>query len=157
MTDVTMSDMDTDQSDTDATFSPDELLARRLIASINARDLEAAAAMLSPDYRVAWPDAELDLAGSFAREITMMTGLPDTHFGIDATSVTSDGRVVVEATVTGTHTGVLELPHGVVLQPTGASVSLAFVLLMRFVDGILVHERLSFDHHELIHQLTSRE
>ena len=66
-----------------------------------------------------------------------------------------DGRVLVEATVTGTHTGVLQLPHGVVLQPSGRSVSLQFVLLMRFVDGRLVQERLFFDHHELIHQLTS--
>ena len=134
---------------------PDELLARQLIGHINGRDIDAAAAMLSPDYRVEWPDAELDLAGSFAREITMMTGLPDTHFGIDATTSTADGRVVVEATVTGTHTGVLELPHGVVLEPTGRSISLPFVLLMRFVDGLLVHERLLFDHHELIDQLTT--
>lgn len=138
-------------------MTADEQLARRLIDHINRRDLEAAAALLSPDYRVAWPDAELDLSGSFGREITMMTGLPDTHFGIDRTSCTTDGRVLVEATVTGTHTGVLELPHGVVLDPTGRSVSLAFVLLMRFDDGLLVHERLLFDHHELIHQLTATE
>lgn len=143
----------TDPTETTA----DERLARLLIDNINRRDLEAAAALLSPDYRVEWPDAELDLSGSFAREITMMTGLPDTHFGIDHTSCTTDGRVLVEATVTGTHTGVLELPHGVVLDPTGRSVSLAFVLLMRFDDGLLVRERLLFDHHELIHQLTGTE
>ena len=112
------------------------------------------AALLSSDYRAEWPDAELDLAEGFGREITMMTGIPDTHFGIDATTVTADGRVLVEATVTGTHTGVLELPHGVMLEPTGRSLSLSFVFLMRFADGLLVHERLFFDHHELIHQLT---
>lgn len=87
----------------------------------------------------------------------MMTGLPDTRFGIDTTTSTADGRVVVEATVTGTHTGVLELPHGVTLEPTGRSVSLPFVILMRFVDGLLVNERLLFDHHELIHQLSGVE
>ncbi len=135
-------------------ITADEVLARRLLGYINERDIDAAAAMLSPEYRSEWPDSEFDLTESFAREITMMTGLPDTHFGIDATSSTADGRVVVEATVTGTHTGVLELPHGVELQPTGRWVSLAFVMLMRFVDGLLVHERLLFDHHELIHQLT---
>lgn len=140
---------------TDTAMHPDELLARRLLGHINERDIDAAAAMLSPEYRVEWPDAELDLAGSFTREITMMTGLPDTHFGIDATTSTADGRVVVEATVTGTHTGLLELPHGVILEPTGRSISLAFVLLMRFVDGALAHERLLFDHHELIDQLTT--
>jgi len=154
MNDTTISTM-TINSANPTTMNPDELLARRLIDHINERDIDAAAAMLAPEYVVEWPDAELDLARSFAREITMMTGLPDTHFGIDATTSTSDGRVVVEATVTGTHTGVLELPHGVTLEPTGRSVSLAFVLLMRFADGLLVRERLLFDHHELIDQLTT--
>ena len=130
-------------------------LASRLLAAINDRNFDGAAALLAPEYRSEWPDAELDLNGSFEREITMMTGLPDTRFGIDSVSSIGDGRVLVEATVTGTHTGVLQLPHGVVLQPSGRSVSLQFVLLLRFVDGRLVHERLFFDHHELIHQLTS--
>lgn len=139
---------------TTTSMSTDEQLARRLLDHINQREVDAAAALLSSDYRAEWPDAELDLVEGFGREITMMTGIPDTHFGIDATTVTADGRVLVEATVTGTHTGVLELPHGAVLEPTGRSLSLSFVFLMRFADGLLVHERLFFDHHELIHQLT---
>lgn len=154
MTGTTIDTMTIDTEDP-TSITADELLARRLIGHINERDIDAAVAMLSAGYRVEWPDAGLDLAESFVREITMMTGLPDTHFGIDATTSTGDGRVVVEATVTGTHTGLLELPHGVTLEPTGRSVSLAFVLLMRFVDGLLVHERLLFDHHELIDQLTT--
>ena len=136
------------------TRGDDVVIARRLLTAVNERDFDQAAALLAPEYRAEWPDAEFDLAGSFAREIEMMTGLPDTLFGIDAMSSTDDGRVLVEATVTGTHTGVLELPHGVVLQPTGRAVSLQFVLLMRFAGSRLVHERLFFDHHELIHQLT---
>lgn len=144
----------TNDTTTTTSMSTDEQLARRLLDHINQREVDAAAALLSPDYRAEWPDAELDLAEGFGREITMMTGIPDTHFGIDATTVTADGRVLVEATVTGTHTGVLELPHGVVLEATGRSLSLSFVFLMRFADGLLMHERLFFDHHELIHQLT---
>lgn len=137
----------------DAT-NPDEATARQLIGAINERDLETAASLLDPSYRVEWPDAELDLNGSFQREITMMTGLPDTHFALDRVTSTGDGRVLVEATVTGTHTGTLDLPHGHRLEPTGRTISLAFLLLMRFEHGLLVHERLFFDHHELIHQLT---
>lgn len=132
-------------------------LARRLLGAINDRDLETAAALLAPDYRAEWPDAELDLAASFEREIRMMTGLPDTHFGIDDVTRLDDGRVLVEATVTGTHTGLLELPHGRILEPTGRSVSLQFLLVMRFVDGLLARERLFFDHDQLIQQLTRPE
>ena len=139
----------------DSTPRVDDIwLARRLIEAVNARDFDQAAALIAPEYRAEWPDAEFDLGGSFAREVVMMTGLPDMAFRIDTASSTDDGRVLVEATVTGVHTGVLELPHGVVLQPTGRAVSLQFVLLMRFAGSRLVHERLFFDHHELIHQLT---
>lgn len=87
----------------------------------------------------------------------MMTGLPDTRFDIERTTTTGDERVLVETTVSGTHTGVLAMPHGVVLQPSGRSLSVPFVFLMRFREGLLVHERLLFDHHELIHQLSSAE
>lgn len=152
MTHRTMSDMTVDTAPTDRP-TDDEQLARRLIDHVNRRDHDAAAALLSPHYRVTWPDGEFDLDGSVGREITMMTGLPDTRFDIDGTTATVDGRVLVEATVRATHTGVLELPQGVVLEPTGRSVALPFVFLMRFVDGLLEHERLLFDHHELIHQL----
>lgn len=139
------------------TLTPDERLARRLLDAVNRRDIDTATALLSPDYRVEWPDAELDLAGGFDREITMMTGLPDTRFDIERTTTTGDERVLVETTVSGTHTGVLAMPHGVVLQPSGRSLSVPFVFLMRFREGLLVHERLLFDHHELIHQLSSAE
>lgn len=139
-------------ADTDATE-----LARRLIDAINDREIDTVSALLAPDYRAEWPDAALDLAASFEREIQMMTGLPDTRFGIDRATRLDDGRVLVEATVTGTHTGPLSLPHGVELAATGRRISIQFVLLMRFVDGLLAEERLFFDHHELIHQLTRSE
>ncbi len=77
--------------------------------------------------------------------------------GYEARKLAQDGRVLIEATVTGTHDGHLELPHGVRLEPTGRKISLRFLLLMRFDDGLPAHERLFFDHHELIHQLTRAE
>lgn len=98
-------------------------------------DFDQAAALIAPEYRAEWPDAEFDLGGSFAREVVMMTGLPDTAFRIDTALSTDDGRVWSRPTVTGVpYTRVLELPHGVVLQPWCA-VSLQFVLLMRFAGA----------------------
>lgn len=135
----------------------DEQLAVELLDAINRRDFEASSEMLDPNYRAQWPDGQFDLAGAFEREIAMMTGIPDTHFHVSAVCSTTDGRVLVESTVTGTHTGLLELPHGVRLEPTGRKISMKFVMLQRFVDGLLQDEKLSFDHHELIHQLTAEE
>ncbi len=137
----------------DQTTSPDVARALRLIDASNRRDIETAAALLAPDYQAQWPDATLDLGGAFERELTMMTGIPDTAFVVEKASTLSDGRVLLECTVSGTHDGPLALPHGVLLAATGRPVALRFDFLMTFVDGLLVHERLMFDHHELIQQL----
>ncbi len=129
------------------------VLATAIIDAINAGDMEAAAARLHPEYRAAWPDAVLDGHQALEREIAMFTGLPDTRFAVERATALVDGRVLVEAEVTGTHNGPLALPHGTTLAPTGREVRLPFLFLMTFVDGLLHFERLSFDHFELVHQL----
>lgn len=135
--------------------SDPELLdeARSIIEAVNRRDVEFLMAKLSPDYIGEWPDATLERDASIEREIVMMTGIPDTHFGINTATVLGDGRVLVEATVSGTHTGTLVLPFGVTLRPTGRSLSMPFDFIMTWADGLLAHERLRFDHHVLIQQL----
>ncbi len=129
-------------------------LATQVIEAVNRRDLEFLMATLAPDYVGEWPDATLARDASIEREIVMMTGIPDTRFDIDAVTMLADGRVLVEATVVGTHTGTLVLPFGVTLPPTGRSLSMPFDFIMTFADGLLTHERLRFDHHVLIQQLS---
>ncbi len=128
-------------------------LARQVIEAVNERDLDLAMSKLAPGYVAEWPDATLERDASIEREIVMMTGIPDTRFEIGAATMLADGRVLVEATVKGTHTGELVLPFGVTLPPTGRELSLPFDFVMTFADGLLAHERLRFDHHVLIHQL----
>lgn len=129
------------------------ILATTIIDAVNAGDLETAAAHLHPDYRAEWPDATLDGDQAFEREIAMFTGLPDTRFTVERATALADGRVLLEAMVTGTHTGPLALPHDVTLAATGREIRLPFLFLMTFADGLLHFERLAFDHLELIHQL----
>lgn len=81
--------------------------ARRIIEAVNSRDVEFLMTMLASDYVAEWPDATLDRDASIEREIVMMAGLPDTRFDIAAATLLHDGRVLLEATVVGTHTGEL--------------------------------------------------
>lgn len=129
--------------------------ARRVIEAVNQRELDFLMTKLSPDYVGEWPDAALERDASIEREIAMMTGIPDTRFDIGTATMLADGRVLVEATVLGTHTGELVLPFGITLAPTGRAVSQPFDFIMTFTDGLLTHERLLFDHHRLIHQLSA--
>lgn len=127
--------------------------ARRVIDAVNQRDIDFLMSVLAPGYIAEWPDATLDRDPSIGREIEMMTGLPDLRFDIGTATMLTDGRVLVEATVVGTHAGELVLPFGLVLPPTGRTLSMPFDFIMTFSDGQLVYERLRFDHHVLIHQL----
>lgn len=131
--------------------------ARQVIDAVNQRDAEFLMTKLAPDYVAEWPDATLDRDASVEREIAMMVGIPDTRFDIGAATLLTDGRVLVEATVVGTHTGELVLPFGITLAPTGRPLSMPFDFIMTFADGQLTHERLLFDHQLLIHQLGDPE
>lgn len=128
--------------------------AQQVIEAVNRRDVDFLMSVLSPDYVAEWPDATPDRDASIGREIEMMTGLPDLRFDIAAATMLADGRVLVESTVVGTHTGELVLPFGLTLPPTGHTLSMPFDFIMTFADGQLTHERLRFDHHVLIHQLS---
>lgn len=128
--------------------------ARRVIEAVNQREADFLMTKLATGYVAEWPDATLDRDASIVREIEMMSGLPDLRFDIDAATMLADGRVLVEATVVGTHSGDLVLPFGVTLAATGRSLEMPFDFIMTFADGLLAHERLRFDHQVLVHQLT---
>lgn len=140
----------------DATESDLLAAARQVIEAVNQRDVEFLMGKLDPSYIGEWPDATLQRDASVTREIEMMTGLPDLRFDIDNATMLADGRVFVEATVVGTHTGDLVLPFGMTLAPTGRTLSMPFDFVMTFTGGMLVHERLRFDHQVMISQLSGQ-
>lgn len=128
--------------------------ARRVIDAVNNRDVDFLITKLDPAYVGEWPDATLERDASLTREIEMMSGLPDLRFDIEAATMLEDGRVLVEASVVGTHTGELRLPFDITLAPTGRTLSMPFDFIMTFSGGRLTRERLRFDHQVLIHQLS---
>ena len=63
-----------------------------------------------------------------------------------------DDIAVEEGTFTGTHDGVLHTPSGE-LPPTGRSVSLDYIHVLRYRDGMHVSFRLAFDRLLMLEQL----
>ncbi|MEZ4503629.1 MAG: ester cyclase [Dehalococcoidia bacterium] len=60
---------------------------------------------------------------------------------VEAQLVVADGsEVAVRYRVTGTHTGVLRLPTGIELPPSGREFSYVGAMFLRIEDGLVVHE-----------------
>jgi len=76
---------------------------------------------------------------------------PDAHVEVDALHILGD-VAVEEGTFTGTHDGVLRGPQGD-LPPTGRSVSVAYMQVLRFRDGKHASFHLIFDRLSMLEQL----
>jgi predicted ester cyclase len=76
---------------------------------------------------------------------------PDARVRIAAVHVLDD-VAVEEGTFTGTHTGVLHSPAGD-LPPTGRTVSVDYIQVLRFRDGETVGFNLMFDRLAMLEQL----
>jgi predicted ester cyclase len=76
---------------------------------------------------------------------------PDAHVEVDALHILGD-VAVEEGTFTGTHDGVLHTPTGAI-PPTGRSVRLDYVQVLRFRDGRHVSFNLMFDRLLMLEQL----
>src|SRR5262249_54508367 len=76
---------------------------------------------------------------------------PDAHVEVHSIHIVDD-VAVEEGTFTGTHNGVLRGPAGDI-PPTGRSVSVAYIQVLRFRDGKHVSFNLMFDRLLMLEQL----
>jgi steroid delta-isomerase-like uncharacterized protein len=79
------------------------------------------------------------------------SAFPDGHVEVHRLHIIDD-VVVEEGTFTGTHQGVLRTPAGEV-PPTGRSVSLEYIQVLRFREGKHVSFNLMFDRLLMLEQL----
>ena len=75
----------------------------------------------------------------------------DAHVEVDDVEIIDD-VAVEEGTFTGTHDGVLHSPMGE-FQPTGRSVNLDYIQVLRFREGKHVSFNLMFDRLQMVEQL----
>ena len=121
--------------------------------AFNAHDIDGFAEVLADDVVF---DAPGGLSGAgkpacaeFYRE--WFDSFPDAHVDVEAIHVSGD-VIVEQGTFTGTHRGVVRSPTGDI-SPTGRSVSIPYVHVLRFADGKHVAFSLMFDRLLMLEQL----
>jgi len=80
-----------------------------------------------------------------------LAGFPDGHVEVHDAHFIGD-IAVEEGTFSGTHDGVLHTPAGDI-PPTGRAISVPYVHVLRFRDGLHVSFNLSFDRLLMLEQL----
>jgi len=122
-------------------------------ATFNAHDIDGFAAVLADDVVFRAPggpggEGKLACAAFYA---SWFSAFPDAHVEVHDVHFLDD-VAVEEGTFTGTHRGVLHAATGD-LPPTGRSVRLDYIQVLRFREGRHVSFNLMFDRLLLLEQL----
>jgi hypothetical protein len=127
-------------------------LVRALEASI-VGDSTVIAELYTDDVKGWAPALAVSSAAELAVELEDRDGaFTDVELDVSPFDVAGD-RACVEWVVTLTHSGPLELDHDVVLDPTGARVSLHGVTVAEFVGDRIASFRQYWNEGELLEQL----
>ena len=121
--------------------------------TFNAHDLEGFAAVLDDDVVFQAPggirgEGKEACAGFFG---SWFSAFPDAHVEVSGLHI-ADDVAVEEGVFTGTQDGVLRSPAGEI-PPTGRSVSVAYIQVLRFRDGKHASFNLMLDRLEMLEQL----
>jgi predicted ester cyclase len=138
---------------TDPDIAAVRQVLERNIAAVNAQDVDAYVANQQPDVEFVLPGGVTVQGRDQVRQYAeaQWTAFPDAKiaFGMQ---VLSRDRAATEVIFTGTHTGPLQTPAGVV-APTGKSVTFTAASILQIKDGLVASEHLFFDQLELMTQL----
>jgi ketosteroid isomerase-like protein len=121
--------------------------------TFNAHDVEGFAQVLADDVVFEAPggirgEGKAACVGFYG---SWFDAFPDAHVEVHGLHLTDD-IAVEEGTFTGTQNGVLRSPTGYI-PPTGRSVRLGYIQVLRFRDGKHVSFNLMFDRLEMLEQL----
>jgi steroid delta-isomerase-like uncharacterized protein len=122
-------------------------------AAFNVHDTDAFAAVVADDVVFSAPggirgEGKADCVAFFAG---WFTAFPDARVDVHALHLLGD-VAVEEGTFAGTHEGVLHAPTGDI-PPTGRTVSVEYLQMLRFRDGKHISFTLVFDRLQLLEQL----
>jgi predicted ester cyclase len=125
----------------------------RNLAAVNAHDVDSYVANQHPNVEFVLPGGVTLRGREQVRQYAELqfTAFPDAKLTFGA-QVISDDLVATEVTFTGTHTGPLPTPTGV-LDATGKTVAMTSMSLLRVLDGLVVFERVFVDQLDMMRQL----
>jgi predicted ester cyclase len=121
--------------------------------TFNAHDIDGFREVLADDVIFQAPggmrgEGKAACAGFFGG---WFTAFPDAHVEVHNVRFFDD-VAVEEGTFTGTHQGILQTPAGDI-PPTGRSVAIDYIQVLRFRDGKHVSFNLVFDRLQMLEQL----
>jgi steroid delta-isomerase-like uncharacterized protein len=121
--------------------------------TFNAHDLDGFTQVLADDVVFQSPGAMRGQGKAACAEFfgSWFSAFSDAHVDVHAVHFIDD-IAVEEGTFTGTHDGVLPGPTADML-PTGRSVDVAYIQVLRFRDGKHVSFNLMFDRLQMLEQL----
>jgi steroid delta-isomerase-like uncharacterized protein len=121
--------------------------------TFNAHDLDGFAGVLADDVVFQAPGGMRGEGKAACVEFygSWMSAFPDAHVDVHDVHYVDD-VAVEEGTFTGTHRGVLQGPAGDV-PPTGRTVSVDYIQVLRFRDGKHASFNLMFDRLAMLEQL----
>ena len=121
--------------------------------TFNAHDVEGFAEVLADDVVFRAPGGTEGKGRAACAEFygSWMEAFPDAHVEVGDVHIIDD-VAVEEGTFTGTHGGILHSPAGDI-PPTGRSVMLDYIQVLRFRDGEHVSFNLLFDRLAMLEQL----
>jgi ketosteroid isomerase-like protein len=121
--------------------------------TFNAHDVDGFAAVLADDVVFQAPGGLRGQGKPACVEFYggWMSAFPDAHVEVHGIHILDD-LAVEEGRFTGTHNGVLRTPTGDI-PPTGRSVSLDYIQVLRFRDGKHISFSLMFDRLLMLEQL----
>jgi ketosteroid isomerase-like protein len=121
--------------------------------TFNAHDVEGFAEVLADDVVFRAPGGMEGRGRAACVEFYggWIEAFPDAHVEVTDVHII-DGIAVEEGTFTGTHGGILHSPAGD-LPPTGRSIRLDYIQVLRFRDGRHVSFNLMFDRLAMLEQL----
>jgi steroid delta-isomerase-like uncharacterized protein len=125
---------------------------RDIIQAVDAHDLDRVRSHHAPDGQIRAPGVELQGVDQIMSWYQVfVTAFPDIKHEVRAT-IEHGNACVLEARVTGTHTGPLASPAGEI-APTGKRFALDYVNVARFADGRLTRETYYWDNQSFLTQL----
>jgi steroid delta-isomerase-like uncharacterized protein len=129
-----------------------EILERNRTA-INARDLKGFMNNQQPDVEFTIPGGITLLGREAVGQYMqlMWTAFPDVMLSF-GDQVLGEDSAATEVVMSGTHTGPLNTPSGSI-PPTGKSINLRSLSILRFEDGRIASERNYFDQFDMLKQL----
>ncbi len=131
-----------------------ETVVRAAYAAYNAGNLEEMVRLVSPT--VEWSDPDNQLVRGQADLLAHLkwgaTACPAAQITLDTFAVAGD-RVAAEGEYRGEHVGILNLPDGTQVQPTGRTVHFRLASVSEVHDGVIMAQRLYWDNFDVYSQM----